>query len=478
MNAKRFAMVLILLVLSLATAEAALQCQTRQNNCNAGEVDVFQYSSQGAGGEHASIDGSYENHVCCSGVDGLAAGENSCVVTDGSSVGVLSVHDYTNSHAAYVGRESSYDHSTCLAVPFGETIDCQFVNRECGAGETCLAKASGYSNAHVASCSETDTGFPLSICCKTGSLIPDVCPYDCGLNGECVEECEIDPLCVPDEDCCPLENCETDGICNLDCELDYRCPDDAVDCADDDVSPTVAVDVTPNNPLTEDNLTCTYTASNPDGDPLEITLEWFKDGTLFGDPQIGMNPITPEDIQSSATSNGEEWKCEVTVSDGTNTDTASDEVTIGETPPVPVEGDVFRVSISLEPRAVPKGGTTEITVMVYNYSSESQVAVINLRADADVLGFDESNRVETIAAGGNITFTAHGTVNDTAEIYNQYKVYAVVDAIPGESNINNNSDDERFSVSQEITPISVPDISLMLVPIIGLIVLLILYRGK
>ena len=90
------------------------------------------------------------------------------------------------------------------------------------------------------------------------------------------------------------------------------------------------VDVTPDSPLTSNNLVCSIvTPSNDtDGDPITYFYAWYKNDVL----QAG---LTGNTVSASYTAKGQVWKCVVTPNDGTdNGPTGSDQVTILNSPPV------------------------------------------------------------------------------------------------------------------------------------------------
>jgi hypothetical protein len=93
------------------------------------------------------------------------------------------------------------------------------------------------------------------------------------------------------------------------------------------------VDVTPDFPLTTDDLTCTVVvpSTDPDGDTVTYTYEWYKNDVL----QPGLTTTTTAlsvTIDSSNTHKGEVWKCIVTPhgSDGLPDE---DQVAILNSPP-------------------------------------------------------------------------------------------------------------------------------------------------
>jgi len=85
------------------------------------------------------------------------------------------------------------------------------------------------------------------------------------------------------------------------------------------------VNVTPESPVTTDDLVCTITtnSTDPDNDTITYYYEWYKNYILQTD-------YTTDKVPSSATAKGEVWKCVVTPNDGTEDGpTDQDEVMIG-----------------------------------------------------------------------------------------------------------------------------------------------------
>ena len=118
---------------------------------------------------------------------------------------------------------------------------------------------------------------------------------------------------------------------------DYGVPKEDTITISNSPPSTPVVDVTPDSPVTTDDLTCTVTSpsTDPDGDTVTYTYKWYKDGNL----QSGLTTITTAlsvTIDSSNTAEGEVWKCVVTPNDGTEDGpTDQDEVTIGTIPNSP-----------------------------------------------------------------------------------------------------------------------------------------------
>ncbi|GDX82123.1 hypothetical protein LBMAG42_39340 [Deltaproteobacteria bacterium] len=74
-------------------------------------------------------------------------------------------------------------------------------------------------------------------------------------------------------------------------------------------APTVTV--TPSSPEREDDLLCSATSTDADGDALSYTYSWTVDGAPSG--------VVGDAVSASYTENGETWECTVTASDGAAT---------------------------------------------------------------------------------------------------------------------------------------------------------------
>jgi hypothetical protein len=102
-------------------------------------------------------------------------------------------------------------------------------------------------------------------------------------------------------------------------------------------TPTAPVaDVTPDLPVTNNNLVCSVNvaSSDADGDTITYTYAWYKDSVL----QTG---LTSNTVNASYTARGETWKCVLTAGDGTGASAEGfDEVTIHNSPPTAPAVDV------------------------------------------------------------------------------------------------------------------------------------------
>jgi hypothetical protein len=101
------------------------------------------------------------------------------------------------------------------------------------------------------------------------------------------------------------------------------------------------VDVTPNSPLTTDNLVCTITSvsTDPDSDPITYTYVWFEDLVSIK-TTAGTTSLT-DTLSATETEKGKVYKCVVTPNDGTVSGPSDDdEVTVGNSPPTAPVVDV------------------------------------------------------------------------------------------------------------------------------------------
>jgi len=128
----------------------------------------------------------------------------------------------------------------------------------------------------------------------------------------------------------------------------------------DNTVPTAPeVNVTPDSPLTTDNLICTVTteSTDVDGDTVTYTYKWYKDDIL----QSGETTITTDlsdTVSSTLTAKEETWKCVVTPNDGfVNGPSDEDQVTVINSPPLvnSVEIDPDPAYTKTDLTAVPSG---------------------------------------------------------------------------------------------------------------------------
>lgn len=122
-----------------------------------------------------------------------------------------------------------------------------------------------------------------------------------------------------------------------------------------------AVDVTPDLPLTDDNLVCTITTESFDteGDPVTYTYEWYKDGVL-------QDTLTTDTVNSSLTAIGETWRCVVTPNDGSDDGPPTEDQTIIVEALVtqPVTDGTLNVTVEADTEVVVTG-TATVTVAKY-----------------------------------------------------------------------------------------------------------------
>ena len=105
-----------------------------------------------------------------------------------------------------------------------------------------------------------------------------------------------------------------------------------------------APEITPNAPDESEDLAVSYSASDADQDSLTIEIHWYLDGVLVTE----FNNDTT--VPSIATREGDEWRVEVTVSDGEDFESKSSQIiTIGQViqPNNPPEVNTLVISPSL-----------------------------------------------------------------------------------------------------------------------------------
>jgi hypothetical protein len=88
------------------------------------------------------------------------------------------------------------------------------------------------------------------------------------------------------------------------------------------VSFTANPGMSPITPHTDDNLVCSFT---PSEDTIQKNVSWYKDGSLFFNETVIVNSST---INSADTLKNQDWTCNVTLYNGTDTVSSSTTITI------------------------------------------------------------------------------------------------------------------------------------------------------
>jgi hypothetical protein len=134
------------------------------------------------------------------------------------------------------------------------------------------------------------------------------------------------------------------------------------------------VQISPDPPVTTDDLVCNITtvSTDPDGGTVTYTYEWYKDDVLQPD-QTTVATALSDTLSSALTAKGEVWKCVVTPNDGTvDGPSADDQVTIGNTAPaapvvevtpvLPLTGDNLQCTI------VTESSDLDYDIVTYTYA--------------------------------------------------------------------------------------------------------------
>lgn len=106
-----------------------------------------------------------------------------------------------------------------------------------------------------------------------------------------------------------------------------------------------ALVIIPSSPLTNDDLNAVFATSDPDGDQVQVTIRWYKNGAE--QPQL-MNSLV---VPASVTTVGDVWYFTVLPSDGfvNGMLQTSATVSVGNTPPrilsMSVDGDVLPIAL-------------------------------------------------------------------------------------------------------------------------------------
>ncbi len=468
MSIKKAISILFIFSVIVPLAFAALECDVR-TSCQADETAVFRFSDVGSGGEHVSIAGSgsaFPNIVCCKADAVTLSINDECTESGGFAdediVLTVPTSQITNTHvASSIG--GTFNRPRCLKVSSG-TINCAFVSGDCDTGQECLATASSTSNAHVGDCS---SDFPYTICCSTNGAVQG-CNRDCSADGLCNVDCADDPFCSDDPDCCELECGAGDG-CNSECETNLACP------IDPDCSCPFQCDIFPcdaqcyYDPRCEAGTNCSV---SPPSEICDNGLDDDLDGlTDCDDPDCDSDPACSGTVcipSHEDCDNGIDDDCDNRI-DCADLDCAS-------APNCSAVSDVFDVSLEISPASVDAGDTVTVTisVTVLNKSSSQHSAQISVSVEDNI--FSIPSETISVPAGASATRDFTPTVSSGAA----EKVYKVTASVPvfGSERSGNNTVVKSFIVGSAPQAISVPDMSLALVPFLAIIVLALIYRKK
>ncbi len=160
------------------------------------------------------------------------------------------------------------------------------------------------------------------------------------------------------------------------------------------------IDVTPNYPEDDDELTCTVAvaSTDADGDTLTYTYAWTVNGVA--------SAITTANVDAGYTSDGETWACSVIADDGSATSTAgTDSVVVGDytAPDAPVLTSL--VEYRNETSATVSGSSEAFaTITLYISSSAGTTTDSGTANGAGTFSFSEA-----LTAGYTYSFYATAT---------------------------------------------------------------------
>jgi len=148
---------LVSLLFISGSVNAALTCSVGPSPC-IGTDNVTLFKMYNTSNAHAELSGqsNYNYYVCCWGVAGLG---NS---SGGSNDTVVKLWGATNSHVG--NKSSSYTNEVYLSGPLGVSCETIPAAGSCSGSSVCVVKISDYTNAHVSSCTASNSY--LKICCS------------------------------------------------------------------------------------------------------------------------------------------------------------------------------------------------------------------------------------------------------------------------------------------------------------------------
>ena len=177
--------------------------------------------------------------------------------------------------------------------------------------------------------------------------------------------------------------------------------------------------ITPSVADESDDLTVSYTASDDDQEPLVIEIKWYLDGVLISEFE---NDTT---IPSIATREGDEWRVEVTVSDGEDFVSSSSQIiTIGEVfqPNNPPEIS----SLVILPNQPTTAENLDLLYTAQDLDGDSIIDIeIEWRVD-DVLTTETSTTVESTQTSKSQIWEAQVRVSDGKDWSNWSELSSII----------------------------------------------------
>ncbi|MBT7402933.1 hypothetical protein HN777_04045, partial [Candidatus Woesearchaeota archaeon] len=171
------------------------------------------------------------------------------------------------------------------------------------------------------------------------------------------------------------------------------------------------VDVTPDSPTTDDDLTCTVTAgTDADGESLTYTYDWYKDDVwVFSESGAG----TTSTVERQNLTNQDVWNCSVTPNDGIENGTnVSDSVTVAQGCVIDMNATL---TANLACTTLYVTGSNTLTTSTYTLSATG-ITEINGTIDATSstgITFDE---IGIVTGGTYLATTATTKITDDSSI--------------------------------------------------------------
>jgi hypothetical protein len=163
------------------------------------------------------------------------------------------------------------------------------------------------------------------------------------------------------------------------------------------------VNVTPDNPITVDDLSCRFLATDPDSSSFFANITWWEDTTQFtgadiNDLSVSNNSetYTTTNITLGNTTKGEVWNCSVTIFDSIDSENLNGSETIQNYIPNISSADVF-------PDSPTNDDNLNCSWIITDYDSDTLTANVTWWNGGDQVTDYDSN--DTSCSSGNTCYT-------------------------------------------------------------------------